>query len=410
MRIYSAEHKIDENLDDPKIWTNPYPLYQKLRELDGLAHCVQFGREARILTRYKDINAMLRDTQLFKNDPRNATGERSFFDRFYIPKVVKAFARSMIFVDDLDHRRLRSLASKAFTPARVDEMQSHIKDITESLLHEAAQQKTFDLMSAFALPLPLQIISEMLGVNEQERRHFHSMINAIFHVTTGRDFVKNMPKFFGLYRFFKRLLKRKRRHPEDDLTSALIKAEEDGDRLTPEELMGTVFLLLFAGHETTVNLIGNGTLALLENPEQYEQLKADHSLVPSAIEEMLRYYSPAQMIQIRHVAEPCHLGGVDLAKGDMLVPMVGSANRDRTIFENPDAFEIQRKPNKHLAFGVGVHFCIGAQLSRVEGRIALTAMLEKFKHIQLAVDPDSLKWRAGQGGLRGLQSLPVQVS
>ncbi len=410
MRLYHEEYDIEASIMDPQIWKDPYPLYQKMREAPGLVKADQrFAGQIWVATRYDDVETIMKDTQRFKNDPANATGATNYFDRLFVPKVVKAFARSMVFVDGLDHKRLRGLTAKAFTPARVNELEQRIGDVTRDLLQKASEQGTFDLMASFALPLPLQIISDMLGVNEKERRAFHKMVHLVFNVPTGWGFVWRLTTFYGLYRFFKKLLNRKRKDPGDDLTTDLIRAEEDGDRLTPEELMGTVFLLLFAGHETTVNLIGNGTLALLENPEQMARLRAEPELVPVAVEEMLRYYSPAHFTQIRHVAEPATFGETTLEVGSKIMPMVGAANRDATVFDHADQFDVGRSPNKHIGFGAGVHFCLGAHLSRVEGRIAFQAMLEEFPRLELAVEPSELVWRGAAGGLRGLETLPVRV-
>lgn len=411
MHLYCEDSGIDSNLTHSSVWNNPYPLYGQMRGAPGLVRSSQrFFGECWVATRYEDVETILKNTKVFKNDISNATGESSPFQGFFVPRVVKAFARTMVFVDGLDHKRLRGLTAKAFTPARVNELEQRIGDVTRELLAEAAKEGTFDLMSSFALPLPLQIISDMLGVNEEERKSFHNKVHLVTNIPTGWDFIRRIPTFYGLYRFFKKLLNRKRKQPGDDLTSDLIRAEEDGDRLTPEELMGTVFLLLFAGHETTVNLIGNGTLALLENPEQRERVQAEPQLVPEAVEEMLRYYSPAHITNTRHVAEPFAFGTTQLDVGDKVIPLVGAANRDADVFTQAEQFDATRNPNKHLAFGAGPHFCIGAHLSRVEGRIAFQEMLSMFSSMELAVEPDTLKWRGASGGLRGLETLPVRVT
>lgn len=410
MHIYDPERGIDTRLSDPAVWSDPYPFYATLRDEAPFVRCHEsFRGQAWLVSRYDDVSTILKDADRFRNDVRSTESGPGPFDKAYVPKIMKAFARSMVFVDGLDHRRLRDLAMKAFTPMRVNELQQRIGDITNRLLDEVADQPRFDLMSALALPLPLRIISEMLGVNENERRRFHRSIHRAMGLDAGGNIVGRAWSAFGLYRFFKRLLDRKRADPADDLTSALIQAEDEGDRLTPEELIGTVFLLLFAGHETTVNLIGNGTLALLEHPEQLERLRADRTLVPSAVEEMLRYYSPAHVTQTRYVVEACTVGGHTLQRGDRIVPLVAAANRDEETFPEASRFDVGRDPNKHLAFGAGPHFCIGAHLSRIEGRIAFGALLDRFVRLELAVERSELRWTTGNGGLRGLQTLPVAV-
>lgn len=262
-------------------------------------------------------------------------------------------------------------------------------------------------MSAFALPLPLRIIAELLGVEPEERASFHVMLEHALDMSQPWRMILRTPIYLRLYRFFERLLARKRANPKDDLISALVLAEEEGDRLNPQELMGTVFLLLLAGHETTVNLFGNGALALLEHPDQLARLRAQPDLVPTAVEEMLRYYSPANTTSTRFVAETVTLGGVMLKPGDTVMPIVGAANRDAAAFDGPGNFDVGRDPNPHLAFGAGVHFCIGAHLSRLEATIAFRVLLERFGDLKLGVDRDRLEWRGAATGLRGLATLPV---
>jgi len=315
----------------------------------------------------------------------------------------------MIFLDGVDHRRMRNLITKAFTPSKVEELTARIEGIVNELLDQAERQGTFDLMNGFALPLPLRIISELLGVEDEDQDDFHHNAKCILHLDGPWKFLKQLPKVYRLQRYFDRLLAHKRSHPGDDLTSALIAVEEGGDQLTSQELMGMVFLLLFAGHETTVNLLGNGTLALLDHPEQFERLRADPSLVPTAIEEMLRYQSPAQLSGIRYVVEPGELGGMPVRRGDRVIPLVAAANRDERVFDDPEAFDVGRQPNRHVAFGLGRHFCVGANLSRVEARIAFRVFIERFSKLRLATDRDRVQWNKSPS-LRGLLALPVTVA
>jgi cytochrome P450 PksS len=248
-----------------------------------------------------------------------------------------------------------------------------------------------------------------MGVEPEERASFHVMLEQALDMSQPWRMLLRTPTYIRLYRFFERLLARKRADPQDDLISALVTAEEEGDRLSPQELMGTVFLLLLAGHETTVNLIGNGALALLEHPAQAARLRAQPDLIPSAVEEMLRFYSPANTTSTRFVAEPVTLGGVTLKRGDVVMPILGAANRDAHAFETPGNFDVGRDPNPHLAFGAGVHFCIGAHLSRLEAKIAFEVLLERFGEMHLGTDRDRLVWRGATTGLRGLATLPVAV-
>lgn len=411
MHIRDRTLGIDIDLTNPTVWSNPYALYTWLQQATPLVRCRQpFVGQAWMATRFEDVSTVLKDSKRFKSRPRRANGRPPHFERL-LPRVVRTFTQSMVSADDHDHRRLRGLVAKAFTPARVELLEARIEAITGELLDRAAARGgTFDLMADFARPLPLRIISDLLGVERHEQTYFHDAIHTLIASQSEWALLYQLPAYHGLYRFFRRMFDRKRAYPTDDLTSALIAVEQDHERLSPDELMSMVMLLLFAGHETTVNLIGNGTLALLEHPEQFERLRDDPSLLPSAIEEMLRYDSPAHFPAARFVAQTCELGTARLEPGDKVLPLLGAANRDPRAFDDPDTFDIGRAPNRHVAFGAGPHFCIGAHLSRFEGRIAFSRLLERFAGLELAVDRDRLQWRTNASGLRGLTALPVRVA
>jgi cytochrome P450 len=409
MHIRDRDLGIDVDLTNPAVWANPYPLYAWLREAAPLVR----GRQPLIggvwlATRYDDVSMVIKDAKRFKSSHHGATGRPARYERFF-PRVIRALMKSMVSADGDDHRRLRGLVAKAFTPARIEQLEGQIDAIATELLARVAKRSTFDLMEAFALPLPLRIISELLGVEEHERDYFHRTVDKIMVDQSEWALLYRLPTYHALHRFFQRLLERKRAHPADDLTSDLIAAEQEGDRLSADELVSMVFLLLFAGHETTVNLIGNGTLALLEHPEQLDRLRQDPRLVPSAIEEILRFDSPAHFPSTRYVAERCELGGKLLERGDKVLPLLSAANRDAHAFRDPDVFDVGRDPNRHVAFGAGPHFCIGAHLSRVEGRIAFTRLIERFPTLRLGVERERLRWRKNGSGLRGLAALPVRV-
>ncbi|MEM9453872.1 MAG: cytochrome P450 [Myxococcota bacterium] len=409
MRIQDQETGINLHLTAPAVRSDPYPHYAKLRGAAPLLRCKHpFIGKAWAVTRYEDVAAILKDAERFRSNPRTSTGRPGPFEGRLAPKLLRAFARSLVFVDDIDHRRLRSLVTKAFTPARVNELHRRIEKTVDDLLDEAERKGTFDLMSGLALPLPLRIISELLGVRKAEEEYFHHIAQGALNVKSAWTFIIRLPMYRNLYRFFDALLQRKRADPGDDLTSALIAAEQEGDRLSTEELMGMVFLLLFAGHETTVNLVGNGAYALLEHPEQLERLREDPSLIPTAIEEILRYYSPAHMAGARYLAEETEVCGVRLPRGTSLIPMLAAANRDETVFREPNTFDVTRDPNRHVAFGVGRHFCIGAHLTRLEGSIAFPRLLERFPRLRFANEPPP--WHMESSMLRGLQVFPVSVN
>ncbi|MCX4240486.1 cytochrome P450 [Paraliomyxa miuraensis] len=390
-------------------WADPYPLYARVRDAGTLVRCrVPLVGGAWLVARHEDVSVVLRDAKRFKSSHRGVTGRPEWFE-YLMPKLVRTFAKSMVTSDDGDHRRLRGLVAKVFTPARVEQLEARIEGIVAEQLDGIEPTGTFDLMAALALPLPLRIISELLGVEARERDEFHRLIGVLMADQGSLALLRQLPTYRALHRFFARLLERKRVHPGDDLTSDLVAVEQEGDRLSADELVSMVLLLLFAGHETTVNLIGNGMLALLEHPEQLQRLREQPSLVPSAVEEVLRFDSPAQFAATRYVAERCELGGRVLERGERLVPLLGAANRDGQVFDEPDALDVERDPNRHVAFGAGPHFCIGAHLSRVEGRIAFTRLLERFPRLELAVERGALRWRSNDSGLRGLAALPVRA-
>ncbi len=264
-----------------------------------------------------------------------------------------------------------------------------------------------DLIRDYALPLPATIIAELLGVPVQDRHAFHRGTDAIVSAAASSwAMFRAIPSAWLLIRYIRKLIKKRRADPRDDLISALAQSEEGGDRLSEDELFAMVFLLLAAGHETTVNLIGNGTLALLEHPDQMEKLRSNPALIKSAVEELLRYTSPVEIATERYAREDVSLAGSTIPRGEMVYAVIASANRDERQFAEPDALEIAREPNKHLAFGLGPHFCLGAPLARLEGQIAIATLLRRIPDLRLAVAPNELRWRRGLL-LRGLESLPV---
>jgi cytochrome P450 PksS len=263
-----------------------------------------------------------------------------------------------------------------------------------------------DLIRDYALPLPMTLITEILGVPSRDRHKFHRWSKAVVSLTSPKGTVRVIPSVWMFIRYLKQFFKTRRRDPQDDLTSALILAEEAGDKLSEDELLAMVFLLLIAGHETTVNLIGNGMLALMEHPDQMEMLHRNPTMIKTAVEELLRYTSPVFMSSERYAREDININGVIIPRGEMTLGVIGSANRDETVFENADALDITREPNKHLSFGQGIHFCVGAPLARLEAQIAINTLLRRMPDLHLSIDTGSLRWRPSMF-LRGLEGLPV---
>ena len=315
--------------------------------------------------------------------------------------------RNMLDVNAPDHPRLRGLVHHAFTPRLVEGMRQRVQSLTHELLDMVASKGRMDVIRDYALPLPTTIIAEMMGVPARDRHKFHRWTSAIVSSDPyGWGKIMVIPRLMALLRYIKKLVKSRRADPTDDLLSALVKAEDAGETLSEDELLAMVSLLLIAGHETTVNLIGNGMLALLEHPDQMEKLRSDPALVKPAIEELLRYDSPLETATERYAREDVSIAGVTIPRGEMVYAVIASANRDPGQFEQPDALELTREPNRHLTFGQGVHYCLGAPLARLEGQIAINTLLSRIPDLRLAVPSQTLRWRRGLV-LRGLEALPV---
>ena len=299
-----------------------------------------------------------------------------------------------------DHTRLRTLVHKAFTPRLIENMQERIRSLADELLDAVEARGRMDVIRDFALPLPTTIIAEMLGVPARDRSRFHRWSNALVSSTSSLwGTLKTLPHVMAFLRYIGKLVKARQAAPKEDLASALVMAHEAGDRLSEDELVAMIFLLLVAGHETTVNLIGNGVLALLEHTGQMERLRDDPGLIRPAVEEFLRYDPPVHLASERYAREDVTLGGVTIARSEMVHPLLGSANRDELQFVRPDDLDIAREPNRHVAFGQGVHYCLGAALARMEGQIAVNTLLRRMPELRLAVPRHALR-RARHGAAR----------
>jgi cytochrome P450 len=396
LNIVSAEFKAD-----------PFPLLARLRASDPVYRTTLPDKTpVWLLTRYDDVTALLRDERFTKNR-RSALTKEQLRKLPWTPPMFRPLERNMLDLDPPDHTRLRSLVHKAFTPSLVEQMRLRTQTLADELLDRVVWTGEMDLITDFALPLPMTIITEILGVPAKDYDKFHRWSEAVVSLTSPKPSLRVIPSVWKFIRYLRQFFKLRRREPQDDLVSALIKAEEAGDKLNEDELLAMVFLLLIAGHETTVNLIGNGTLALLENPNQMRELQSEPSLVKPAVEELLRYTSPVLMTTERYARENAMIHGVTIPRGDMTLGVIGSANRDETVFDKPNELQITREPNRHLSFGQGIHFCLGAPLARMEAQIAFTALLGRLPDLRLKNPPHSLRWRPSIF-LRGLASLPVK--
>lgn len=399
-----ADRKYDLYSHDAKV--HAYDIYASMRQDDPVLSQIGFDGQTAIwfVTRYQDVETILRDDEHFVRDPRNALPAQDSADQSPIEALIN---NHMLNRDGLDHRRLRGLVSKAFTPRRVRELRPHIEAIADTLLDEAIPNGRMDLIGDYAFHLPTIVIAQMLGIPPEDRQRFRVWSDAVIMPSIEPEEIAH---FFALMTEFtdylRDLFMAKRAQPADDLVSALLAVEEEGDSLSEEELFSTVVLLIVAGHETTVNLIGNAMLALWQHPEQMARLQADPSLMPQAVEEFLRYDGSVERALNRWVAKDVTLGGQLLKRGDIVIGILNSANRDPERFDAPDAMDIGREPNPHLAFGKGVHYCLGAPLARLEAEIALNTLIRRLPGVRLSVPAAGLRYRMSPG-FRGLTAIPV---
>jgi cytochrome P450 PksS len=398
------------DLTSPAFRADPYPTYARWRvEAPVFRVKLPDKQNAWLVTRYDDAVTVLKDPR-FVNDWRKALTPEQAARMPWMPRTFQTVQRNMLNMDEPDHTRLRGLVHKAFTPRLVANMLERIQSLTEESLNAVQARGRMDLIRDYALPLPTTIIAEMMGVPDQDRNKFHRWSNALVSSSGSRwGMLTVLPAIWAFLRYIRRLVKVRQANPRDDLVSALVVAREAGNCLSEDELLAMIFLLLVAGHETTVNLIGNGLLALLEHPEQMDRLRENPELIKPAVEELLRYDSPVQMASERYPREGVPIAGVTIPPGEPVHAMLGSANRDERQFERPDELDIEREPNRHLAFGQGVHYCVGAPLARLEGQIAINTLLRRFPDLRLAVPPRALRRRPGVG-LRGLASLQLIFS
>jgi cytochrome P450 PksS len=363
-----------------------------------------------LVTRYDDVAGVLKD-DTFAKDKLNAMNPEQQAKTPWIPGFLKPLERNMLDLDNPDHARLRALVSKAFTPRLIERLRERIEELCAELL-DAMERKVergsrAELVADYALPLPATVIAELLGVPAEDQAKFHRWSNRLVSVSSTRDMVRALPAALAFVRYLRRMIVKRRADPNEDLMTALIRVEEEGDKLSEDELLAMGFLLLVAGHETTVNLISSGMLALIEHPGQAEALRGNPSLAKPAVEELLRYTSPVEIATERYPREVVKIAGTTIPSGELVLAVLGSANRDERHFEDPEVLDLARDPNKHLAFGRGgVHHCLGAPLARMEGQIAVGTFLRRFPEARLAVASDSLRWRRGVF-LRGLERLPL---
>jgi len=389
--------------------SNPFPLYAQLRAEQPVCPVkLPDGRTMWLVTRYDDVATVLKDERFVKN-PANVDPAYPAPKQLWVPKFAHVLTRHMLNMDKADHTRLRSLVNKAFSPRLVEQMRGRIESLTTELLLGKRGQNQIDLVKDYAMPIPTTIISEMLGVPAEDHARFNRWTNTVMQAATTRfSMIRGIPDVWALIRYIRRFVRERQQNPQDDLTSELVNAEVDGEQLNEAELVSMVFLLIVAGHETTLNLIGTGMLALMQHPEQLQMLRDDPSLIDTAVEELLRYSSPVEMGTERWARKDVTIAGVDIPGGSLMGVMLASANRDENQFADPDTVNIRRDPNRHVAFGLGAHYCTGAPLARLETQIAINTLLQMAPHLEVAVNASKLRWRQGLV-TRGVESLPVTV-
>ncbi|MEK3732058.1 MULTISPECIES: cytochrome P450 [Paenibacillus] len=381
---------------------DPYPTFKNLRENEPI-HLAKMnnGQYTWVVTKYEDAVAILKDPRFTKNFNYFATEDKQ--DKGSANLLVQ----NMLFSDPPDHTRLRGLVHQAFTPRMIESLRGRIEEITHELLDAVQNKGYMNLINDFAFPLPIIVICELLGVPSKDRNEFRKWSNTLVDPPQEPERIEELQTHLEEFvAYLQQWFEQCRENPQNDLISKLIQAEEDGDRLKEEELYGIVSLLIIAGHETTVNLITNGVYALLTHPDQKVRLQNEPNLIKSALEEILRYNGPVQFSTNRWATETIRLGDKTIHEGDQVLVALNSANHDPEQFQDPEVFDITRGQNKHLAFGKGIHYCLGAPLARLEGEIAITALLKRMPEIRLATEVENLKWKPGML-MRGLEELPV---
>ena len=386
-------------------YQNPHAYFARMREERPVAPArLPNGERAWLVTRYVDVRAALADPRLHKDWRKLASPD-------WVPDEVTGYlSMHLLNADPPDHTRLRKLVSKAFTMRRVAGLRPRIEAITAALLdaieaRAAADEETIDLIAAFAFPLPVTVICELLGIPARDQDQFRAWSNAV--VASEGEPGSFRAAGVAMFSYFTALIADKRANPADDMVSALIEARDSGDSLDERELVAMLFLLLIAGHETTTNLIASGTLALLTNTGELERLRADPALLPGAVDELLRFVNPLNHATERFTLEPVEIGGVTIPAREWVFCATAAANHDDGRFLGAGHLDVGRDAAGHVAFGHGIHFCLGAPLARLEGEVAFGALLSRFPSLSLAADPSSLRWRSSSL-IHGLETLPVR--
>ncbi len=395
------------NLTSKDLAERRFEYYAYLREHLPVHLARIVGMKLYVVSRYEDALFVAKRSDLFCRDRTQIGGKRMPFP---VPKNIELLAENMIIADDPQHKRLRSLVQKAFHPKNLALVEPHLVQSAHDLMDLCLAKGEVDLRQAYATPIPSTVIARLMGVDDEDMVEFQHGLRVLSSGLTGLSVVRTM--FWDMRRlvkFVRELVARKRENPGEDLLTALIHAEEEGERLSEDELVSMVFLLIVAGYETTLHLITNGALELIRHPEAMQELREKPEIIPSAVEEMLRYCGPIHGTKMNYAREDIELRGVTIPKGMPVFPLLGAANRDPAEFEDPERFDIHRDPNRHLAFSQGMHFCLGAFLARMEAKVAFQVLLERTQSIELAVPERELEPEVMPGWYRHA-SLPVRLA
>jgi cytochrome P450 len=387
---------------------NPFPFYESLRR-DHPVYSVSLPNRtsAWLISRYDDVVAALKDPRLVKNR-RSVPGSKKT-GLAWTPRMFEPLTRNMLDSDPPDHTRLRMLVHKAFTPRVVENMHERIAAVANALLNDMTSDQHVNLIERYALPIPTTIIAELIGVPAHDRHQFHRWSSTIVSITLSAwSTLRAIPALRAFLQYIRSQVEARRRRSQDDFLSALVAVEESGERLSTDELVAMVFLLLIAGHETTVNLIGNGILTLLQHPDQMARLRETPTGIETAVEELLRYAGPLDTATERFAREDISFGDITIPRDAVVYAVLASANRDERQFNEPNTLDLARQPNRHVAFGHGIHFCLGAPLARLEGQLAIRTLLQRTDALRLAIPQDAIRWRQGLV-LRGVKTLPVNI-
>ena len=399
---FAKVNGMEVEFNTPGFLKDPFPTLELLREEAPVYYAaLNTGKPYWLVTKYEDALMIFKDPRFSKVAPNAGAS----------PTVAsKLFSHVMLYMDGQDHTRLRQLIQKAFTPKLIDALRPRIQEITNDLLDQFIANGKMDIISDYALPLPISMIAELLGIPGEDKELFRNWSNIILNVdlkVSMEERYQMMPgAIAGFTNYLQDIIEKKRANPANDLITSLVNSKEGSDSMNEDELMSTIFLLFAAGYETSVDLIGNGVLALIKNPEQLELLRNDPSLINTAVQEMLRITPPVSMASERYATEDIELNGSLIQKGDLVHISISSANHDADKFTDPEIFDIQRKDNRHISFGYGAHYCLGASLGVVEAEIAINTLIKRIPEFSLGEDIEQLEFKKNII-MPGLASLPI---